>query len=576
MASLVGAGKVFIARGWYVLNNVWNPGPLVQGTDYTITSTYDPANLTSGTTFNWSFPDTPATTYGGVRAYPEVFFGPAPKATGENPSDPAHVFPVQVRDIAGLISNYDVSYSGSVQGFNVSYNLFLTSVPNGKAASITNELMIWLHQGDVAAYGTPVGYYSSPTFSGTIYHSAQDHYTALISSTDMTKGQVDIAAIIQRLQDIGIISPDEYLADIHLGAEVVTGKGSFSINDFSFDLTTRGLDNAASYSRVTGSGTTKTAAPPEWQLSFSTPPSSVLRAPDFNGDGKNDILLQNVNGQGAIWFMNGQNLLPGSGSVHVNPGVAWKLVGAGDFNADGKSDVLLQNINGQAAIWFMDGPSVLAGSGNAWINPGVAWSIRATRDFNNDGKADVVLQNANGEVAFWLMNGTSVLAGSGSAPVNPGSDWRVAGVGDFNGDGKSDVLLQNTDGQVAIWLMDGLSVLAGSGNAGVNPGVDWKVAGTGDFNDDGKSDVLLQNDNGQAAIWFMNGTTVAAASGNAGVNLGSNWKIVGTGDFNQDRVSDILWRNNNGQIDIWSMSGTKPLFSSQVGNPSSYWNVATS
>ena len=39
----------------------------------------------------------------------------------------------------------------------------------------------------------------------------------------------------------------------------------------------------------------------------------------------------------------------------ANPGANWKVVGTGDFTGDGHSDdILLQNTNGNVAIWEMN------------------------------------------------------------------------------------------------------------------------------------------------------------------------------------------------------------------------------
>ena len=77
---------------------------------------------------------------------------------------------------------------------------------------------------------------------------------------------------------------------------------------------------------------------------------------DFNDDGHSDILLQNTNGAVAIWEMNGANgTNVADSAVVANPGANWKVVGTGDFNGDGHSDILLQNTNGNVAIWEMNG-----------------------------------------------------------------------------------------------------------------------------------------------------------------------------------------------------------------------------
>jgi hypothetical protein len=300
---------------------------------------------------------------------------------------------------------------------------------------------------------------------------------------------------------------------------------------------------------------------------FRVPP---LPRPDFNGDLHPDILLQNMNGQAAIWEMNATFVI-GGGTVGANPGPAWKVIEAGDFNDDGLADILWQNTStGQAAIWEMNGTTVIGG-GAVGINPGPSWKAIGAGDFNGDGKSDILWQNANGQIAIWEMNGTTVISG-GAVDPNPGPSWKAIGVGDFNGDGKSDILWQNANGQAAIWEMNGTNVIGG-GAAGANPGPSWKAIGAGDFNGDGKSDILWQNANGQAAVYEMNGTAVVGG-GLAGANPGPSWELIGARNFKGDDFSDLLWQNANGQIAIWEMHGTTVIGGGLVGpNPGSAWSA---
>jgi hypothetical protein len=137
--------------------------------------------------------------------------------------------------------------------------------------------------------------------------------------------------------------------------------------------------------------------PPSWE---------IATAADFNGDGKADLLLQNMTtGQRVIWFMNGTTRTS-SWSLGV-VGTTWKITGSADFNRDGKADILWQNNNtGQRVIWFMNGGTRTGGWD--WGIVPTAWDMVGTGDFNSDGKPDIVWQNqVTGEYAIWLMNGTT-------------------------------------------------------------------------------------------------------------------------------------------------------------------------
>ena len=250
-----GATAATAANGWYVLNNAWNVGSLKYGTDFTVDSSYSVADMTHGTTFNWAFPQTTDTNTV-IRAYPNVLFGVGPMGDTTNLSDKTHTFPIQVSNLLGLTADYDVSYKGNAGGFNVAYDIWFTKVANGGPSTVTNEVMIWLHQGDVKPSGEVIGTISVTGFSGTIYHLGT--YTALVPDHDLPSGTIDIAAIIAKLQDMKIISGSEYLASVELGSEVVSGIGSLTINNLDLNVRTKGGNGDITDTIVTGSGATAT------------------------------------------------------------------------------------------------------------------------------------------------------------------------------------------------------------------------------------------------------------------------------------------------------------------------------
>jgi hypothetical protein len=284
---------------------------------------------------------------------------------------------------------------------------------------------------------------------------------------------------------------------------------------------------------------------------------AVQNGPDFNNDGKADILMRASAGASAgnnyALLMNGLQVTQDSGYL---PGVPanWQVAGYGDFDGDGRTDILWRNsITGDVAIWLMIGLNMAAGTVVMYVP--VAWNIVGVGDFDGDGKSDILWRNAStGDSALWLMNGMSIasqgLIGNVPAP------WTIAGVGDFDGDGKTDIFWRNAStGDTAVWLMNGSNMVAAA--LGVNVPSNWTVAGIGDFDGDGKSDVLWRNTStGDAAIWFMNGVNLTMGSVVARVS-DATWNIVGLGDFNGDYMTDILWRNStSGENYIWQMQGS--------------------
>jgi hypothetical protein len=291
---------------------------------------------------------------------------------------------------------------------------------------------------------------------------------------------------------------------------------------------------------------------------------------DFNGDGDSDLVLQNaaINGNVMVDLMNGTSVT-GTYTVTNPGGPAWAVVADGDFNGDGKDDFVVQNTTtGAPEIWLMNGTTIA--STVALPVPPSSWHIIATGDFNGDGHPDILWQNANSaQPSIWEMNGTSIISMVGLA--TPPASWRIIGTGDFNGDGNSDILWQNSDGQPSIWEMNGTSVISAVGLA--TPPPQWKIVGTGDFNGDGHADILWINTiSNQPSIWEMNGTSVISAVGLAAPP--SSWALIGTNDVNGDGMSDLLWQNvNTSQVSVWEMNGTSVISAVAPTIPGTGWQL---
>ncbi len=74
----------------------------------------------------------------------------------------------------------------------------------------------------------------------------------------------------------------------------------------------------------------------------ATKSPTIPNAPDFNGDGKDDILWRNsVTGDVYIWLMNGNSIIGAASLGSVD--LSWKIVGIGDFNGGGKRDIVWYN-----------------------------------------------------------------------------------------------------------------------------------------------------------------------------------------------------------------------------------------
>jgi len=204
---------------------------------------------------------------------------------------------------------------------------------------------------------------------------------------------------------------------------------------------------------------------------------------DFNGDGRSDVLWRNDNGAISNWLSTASG---GWTDNYANGGTSaptsWQIVGTGDFNGDGRDDMVLRNDNGAITNW-------LATPNGGWFDnylvagtsAPTSWKIAATGDFNGDGRDDLLLRNDNGAITSWLgtENGgwfDNYLNAGTSAPTS----WHIVGTGDFNGDGRDDIVFRNDNGAITNWLGQ-----ANGGwfdnylNAATSAPTSWEIAATG-------------------------------------------------------------------------------------------------
>ncbi|MDK9704150.1 MAG: DUF4347 domain-containing protein [Sulfuritalea sp.] len=91
-----------------------------------------------------------------------------------------------------------------------------------------------------------------------------------------------------------------------------------------------------------------------------------------------------------------------------------------DFDGDGKNDLLLHKPDGSVALWLMDGAERIAG---AIFEPSTGRTlIDAMTDYNGDGKTDLGWREADDSNSYWLMGsgwGASVAVSSVTPPDTP-------------------------------------------------------------------------------------------------------------------------------------------------------------
>ena len=277
--------------------------------------------------------------------------------------------------------------------------------------------------------------------------------------------------------------------------------------------------------------TVKDGGNKQTQTSFTLTVTDKSTLNDLNGDGSQDIVLQDNDGFLAAWFMSGDDLKQASLFTPNNVGDAgWKAVGTSDFDSDNKTDLLFQHTDGSLAVWKLNGVTMTS---SVFLNPSSTgsadWKAVATADFNKDGKVDVLFQHTDGTLAIWYLDGVNLSSVATLVPGNSGPGWAAVGAGDINQDGNTDIVFQHTDGTLAVWyLVAGNNLLLPSLLSPQNPGdVNWRVVGTIDLNGDGKVDLLLQNrSDNTIAIWYMNKEKLILGKLLNPSNPGGTWRVV--------------------------------------------------
>ena len=230
--------------------------------------------------------------------------------------------------------------------------------------------------------------------------------------------------------------------------------------------------------------------------------------PDFNGDGRADLLWVNATNAVRAWFMSGTNTL-GTNRVAITKKqtTAWKLVVANDFNLDGQPDLLWQNSLGNLSIWLMNQTNYVK---TVAFRTSGAYKVIGMSDLNLDGKKDLVFETGTGYLLAWFLNGTNRL---GQVRLNRAKpvpvSLKAVGFDDFDHDGQADLLWQGTNNVLSVWSMTGTNFTSTNVlNGGVPISGDWRAVGINDFNYDGNPDVLFENAAGDLWIWLLNGFDV--------------------------------------------------------------------
>jgi len=265
---------------------------------------------------------------------------------------------------------------------------------------------------------------------------------------------------------------------------------------------------------------------------------TALTVGDFNNDGKLDIATGSdyPNQEIYVWLGNGNGSFQNAIST-PSPFYHQFVMLAADFNGDGRLDLAVSDVEGDTGIFLGKGDGtftqvdVLTGypSEPAFIGDG---------DFNGDGKLDLyVVRFGSSQSQFELYLGNGDGTFQATQPVNIPTSFGSDGIGDFNGDGFLDLAMG--DGATGS-----INVLLGNGDGTFQPPVAYPAGYGGasvtaaDMNGDGKLDLVTYSQNG-VAILLGKGDGTFTLAGDVEFVADTTFNDIKVGDFNGDGFPDV-------------------------------------
>jgi hypothetical protein len=280
---------------------------------------------------------------------------------------------------------------------------------------------------------------------------------------------------------------------------------------------------------------------------------------DFNEDGKTDVAVGLVTGQGGasqILVLNGRGdgTFAGPGSqVNPGPGDPVGMV-VGDFNRDGHLDVMVASSPNNVGSGGSSA-NVILGNGNGTFRAPKLFSVGTgpvaidLADFNNDGKLDAAVANS-GSASVSILMGTQNGIFKGAREFGSGPCAASVLSGDLNGDKNLDLVTINF-GACYNAAPGSYSILKGNGDGTFQPavtvstGTPQPISGVlADFNGDKLLDLAIVDiSNNTVYIYLGHGDATFSLLTSYVVGISPDFVI--NADLNKDGHQDLVVVNQS-------------------------------